>query len=231
MNDYLLLLNSGVLFAISVSLIAIVLLFAFIVNKLHSYQKELEKFKTQTKDVVGQAQNEYLDILDSANKKAEEMIANSVNSGDKLRKLHGESFEKLAGNQQKTLLDTSKQLLESYKKDMDKLNNDNINILNNISKDIVRYSNSQLEDFKRMLQEETLSSQKIVGDKIEKDYNELQKKLEAYKEEKLKKVDENIIDILLVISKQTIGRTLSFEDHRDLILEALDKAKQKGGLS
>ncbi len=231
MNDYLLLLNSGVLFAISVSLIAIVLLFAFIVNKLHAYQKELEKFKTQTKDVVGQAQSEYLDILDSANKKADEMIANSVNSGDKLRKLHGESFEKLAGNQQKALLDTSKQLLESYKKDMDKLNNDNINILNNISKDIVRYSNSQLEDFKRMLQEETLSSQKIVGDKIEKDYNELQKKLEAYKEEKLKKVDENIIDILLVISKQTIGRTLSFEDHRDLILEALDKAKQKGGLS
>jgi len=94
---------------------------------------------------------------------------------------------------------------KALEKALEKLNQENINILNNISKDIEKHT--------------ALEYAKLQGD------------LEEYKKERIKKLEENIYDLLLEVSKQTIGKALSFDEHEELILDALNKAKKEKGLS
>lgn len=102
-----------------------------------------------------------------------------------------------------------KSVQESYEKalqkELGKLNEKNINILNSVSKDIVS----------------------MLKQRADEDYSKVKQELEEYKKERLKEIDENIYELLLSVSKETIGKTLSLEDHQELIIKALEDAKKE----
>lgn len=168
----------------------VIFFFAKTVDKLHASQKELLSFKAQKEEIISEAQKEYEEIVKRASKKADEIISSSFSLNEKIKQSAEESYEK------------------ALQKELGKLNEKNIDILNNISKDIVS----------------------MLKQKAEEDYSKVKKELEEYKGERLKKIDENIYNLLLDVSKETIGKALTFEDHQELILEALDKAKKEKGL-
>jgi hypothetical protein len=58
----------------------------------------------------------------------------------------------------------------------------------------------------------------------------MEKELEVYKAERLKKVDEKIFEILKDASTKAIGKSLSLEDHEDVVIKALEDAKRENVL-
>src|SRR3989338_10710321 len=96
---------------------------------------------------------------------------------------------------------------------LEDLYKENVNLFKNISKDIQEKAGSEIKDFRDILEKETLESQKIVGEKIESRYQEVQKEIENYRSTELLKVREDIYKIVENTIELAIGKSLDRQIH------------------
>ena len=196
--------------AISISLIILITSYVKVIKKYNLLIREQQRPKLHD-------HKKEIEILENAREKAAKIIGNQVNDKLKTVSLNEiRDFEKAAND-----------LLAIYKQELEDLKSSTIKIASNITKDIESNTISELKDFKEILKKETYASQKIVEEKIEEKYSEMKKELEAYRQERLKKIEDEIYNIIQNISMLVLGRSLSVRDHEEMILEALEKAKKE----
>jgi len=220
--------------------IATVVLAATLGVLVVSYVKTLEKFKIlqetrltwqkKESDIESEAHKKAVLILQEARSKATKIISEASASQDLLKKTFEEQLKAASLDQAKKLETISEDFLKAYQTTLADLKGNNIKTVSNISKDIEDSTKSELEDFKEILRKETFASQKIVEGKIEEDYKIVEKELETYKAERLKKIEEEIYNIIQNVSKEVLGKTLSLQEHEQLVIDALEKAKKEGAL-
>src|SRR3989344_1660268 len=104
----------------------------------------------------------------------------------------------------------------------------NIEVFQNVSKDIEINTTEEIKNFKESMQKLTTLSQEEVKKKIDTDYEVLKKEIADYKKEELQKIDSGIYELLEKISKIVLGKALSLADHEGLIEKSLEKAKKEG---
>lgn len=157
------------------------------------------------------------EILEQANKRAEDIL--SQTHLDK---------QLLAQEQIESLKKVSLEFTNNYQRALDEIKKEHIDMFKNISQDIEKDAMSEISDFKEIIKKESFASQKIVGKKIEEEYQDLEKQLKDYKEKKLAEINDSVYKILSLVSKQVLGKTLSFDQHEELIIKALEEAKAEG---
>jgi hypothetical protein len=57
---------------------------------------------------------------------------------------------------------------------------------------------------------------------------ELQKELDSYRQMRLQQADRTINHVIQEVSQEILNKALSIEDHQQLLIEALEKAKKEG---
>lgn len=87
-----------------------------------------------------------------------------------------------------------------------------------------KITQEQINDFQKLIQQQTISSQKIIEDKMQTAYKQVEEEIEGYKKEKYASINDHIYTVLNFVSKQILGKTLSLEQHQELVLEELTKA-------
>lgn len=195
-----------------------------------SYARTLQKFQhfqSQEEDIKESAQKKATEIIDDARNKALSLIvdANSLQEGSK--QIVSEGIRMASLSYIAIFKKVADQMFRRYQKELESLKNINIKNIENISKDITNTSLAELGDFRQILKQETFDSQKIVEQKIEEEYQTTLKELQLYKQEKLKKLDNEIYNIIEKISTLAIRKSLSLEDHEELVIDALNKAKEE----
>src|SRR5439155_747729 len=107
------------------------------------------------------------------------------------------------------------------------IKNENINMFKNISKQFESEALAEVQDFKQIMQQETVGSQKIVEQKLEQNYQEVEKEVDAYRAKRMQQVDESIMKILYDVSKEVFGKGLDVKSQEELVLKCLGEAKQE----
>lgn len=200
---------------------------------VHSYAKTLQNFNILQKkeaDIESEAHKKASHILQEARSKAIKIIEDTNVSYELLKKTFEQQLKAASYHSSQKFEGISDEFLKVYQKTLTDLKDNNIKIISNISKDIENSTRLELEDFKETLKKETLDSQKIVEGKIEQGYQMAEKELEDYKAERLKKIEDEIYNIIQNVSKEVLGKTLSLQEHEQLVIEALEKAKKEGKL-
>ena len=100
-------------------------------------------------------------------------------------------------------------------------------VLKNISKYIEDSALREMQEFKKTLEMETLDAQKIIGKRIEDQYTNLTRDLEDYRLRKLDDLNNKIFEALKTVSRRVLGKTLSVDDHADLVIKALEEARHE----
>ncbi len=90
---------------------------------------------------------------------------------------------------------------------------------------IEKIPQEEIESFKEILRSETIESQKIIGKRVNEEFNEVQKEIQEYKDQKFEDMDESVQEVIKKVTKEVLSKSLSDEDHRKLVLEALQEAK------
>ena len=96
-----------------------------------------------------------------------------------------------------------------------------------MTKDIESDVLADFNEFRASLEKETINSEKFVKEKIDEEYLILQKELEGYKKEQYRKIDQDIYKILYRVSEMVMSQGIPFDKHKQLVLEALDRAKKE----
>ena len=220
------------LLVLAIGLATMAVSYSQMLKKLNVYQKEADELMNQVHkreaDLLENARIKGGKIIEDANKKAAEIIGSSNNLNTQSKKILDQAMDTLLKHQTSYFEKASADFLEAYKKELENIKQKNIEIVRNVSNNIEEDTIKEIEDFDNILQKETFAAQKIVEDKIEKEYSTAQQNVQDYKNEMLKKAEEEIYKILETVSKLTLGKSIPFAEHEQLIIEALEKAKKDG---
>ena len=218
------------IFILSVALLAMAVSYYHVLRKMMLREKRYDDlFKDadeKSVDLLKNARKKSTQIIEDATRKAQEIINQGRELNSNSGKILEDALENLIKHQTVYFEKASEEFLEEYKKELNFLRQRTIEIANTASKDIEADTLSEVDDYKQILQKETIDSQKIVEEKIEEDYSKTQKEVSAYKDEMLKKVDEEIYAILESVTKEAIGKSIPLAQHEELIINALEKAKK-----
>ena len=109
------------------------------------------------------------------------------------------------------------------------LKDQDINLFSTITKTIEKDVAQEMQTFRAVLEKETVSSQKIIETKLQEQYATVGKEVQEYKIQQMTKVDNHIIELVQKTTTLALGKSLSIENHQELVLEALEEAKKQLG--
>ncbi len=233
--------------AILVFLVILILAFAGLLISVYGFLSKWLRL-LQQQDISGSdkikqdAYNEAARILDDARAKSMGIVSEATHraqtSISAIEKLSSESksllsteLDELAKAQAGALKTSSLELLESYKTALTKQQEESIQSLEEASGAVEKELLQEVDEFKETLKEETADIHAKVEEKVLAEYAKVEQELDSYKTRRTKEIDETIYDILQDVSKRVLGEALSMEDHQDLVLQALEEAKQKNVFS
>ena len=220
------------LFVLAIALAAMAVSYSQMLKKFNTYQKEADELMNQVHkneaNLLEDARIMAGKNIEDANKKAAEIIGSSNDLNTQSKQRLDQALDTLLKHQISYFEKASADFLEAYKRELESLKQKNVEIVKNVSNNIQEDAIKEVKDFDNILQKETFAAQKIVEDKIEKEYSTAQKNVQDYKNEMLKKAEEEIYKILETVSKLTIGKSIPLAEHEQLIIDALEKAKKEG---
>jgi hypothetical protein len=189
-------------------------------DKIRLSGEESEKALEQEKNkVLEEAKVQARKIISDAQIRAGQLISEAAAFGDQTKQLLTSELQELQaaelGYYQKALEDTKLQAQAS---------------LGGLSKDVKAEVVKQIDAVRTSLAGEIQRAQAQTQQILSSSYQKMEKELEVYKAERLKKVDEKIFEILKDASTKAIGKSLSLEDHEDVVIKALEDAKRENVL-
>jgi hypothetical protein len=196
--------------------------------------KEDELYKKtilEQKEVARRAEEQYQKVIEEANTQAKEIISKAGNINESTRNALVEALASVTENEKKEVEAKSKEFLEQYQSELGKINTNNIQMIQSTSDKMLSEINSHFDEMKKLLASQTVESHKAAEEKIKVEYEELEQELKRYKEEQFQKIDNNIYEVLLKISKVAFGYGLNFQEHQGLIIQALERAKTEGDIT
>lgn len=197
----------------------IILLSALLVGVIFSYIITLRRvaaLEKKEKEIVGEAQDQAKRIISQANQ-----------IHDTSAKVLEEAVENLEKGEEEELTRKSADVMKSFDEKIEELNTNNIKEFGNVSEDIKKTINLHFEELKKLLSEQTVESQQQAEMKIKEEYDALEKELAVYKQEQIDKINKNIYQILVNVSKSVFGKRLDTKEHEEMIIQALNEAEKE----
>lgn len=211
---------------LAIALIAIIFYLSRITKNLHDLSNS-EAFQNNA-DLLEEARTKALKTIDDANNQALDIVNKVTLSTDISSENFKQDLSRISSAQIKELEKATGDFTATYSQTLQELKTKNIELFQNISKDIETSATEEIQNFKDSMQKLTVLSQKEVERKISTEYDMARKETENYKKEELQKIDSGIFELLEKISKLVLGKALGLSEHESLIEESLAKAKKEG---
>ncbi|OGV92497.1 hypothetical protein A3B57_01685 [Microgenomates group bacterium RIFCSPLOWO2_01_FULL_47_10] len=207
--------------AILVLLILLLLGLALLLIAIHNFLSKWIGFLQADKvsgatELVDSARRKSLKLVQEANSKAQVILAQAGDISEESKTNIDRALQELATKQEDILNQTSIEL-----KDI------GLHTIENAAKEIEKGVLAEVSQFEDIVHKETVESEKLVEEKVNKDYQKVKEEIQKYRDEEMAKIDQSVFNILKDVSTQVLGHALSMEGHRDLVLEALEEAKKR----
>lgn len=216
---------------VAVGLVICVYEYTRTISKNTEIEQELLTIKrSQHEDVIKaleKAQKETEEIIANANKKATEILGEAkVFSSDEREHLQ-EKLRTIIDNQTIAFNDINKALSKEYQKSFISAEQEAIKLFTKTTKSITDTAVSEIQDFKSVLENETVNSQKIVNTKIEQAYQQVEQELSQYKKQQLEEIDKHASERMRQIARYVFSNGLTIDQQELLIQKAIDALKEK----
>jgi hypothetical protein len=192
----------------TIELLGVIILSFTLTVVLFAYDRLLRELKNLKKDKAT--------IEDKSRERAEELVRGAR---DKAVEIIGEAKVD-AGRWQQVLDQELNKSLE------EQVGNYKIS-LQNVSNQITEEVKGEAEDYKKVLEMETVGAEKAAAEKLKQEYAKVDKEAADYRERKFKQVEETAAEVLQDVGKKVFNRELDFSDQTEMIIEALEKAKNQ----
>ncbi len=200
-------------------------------QKLHQAEELNNHLQNQLSEkpvkLLESAHEKAQEIIEQANRHATEILASSKTYEDNSNFALKEKLVDLEKQQEAVFNKASAEMKTAYQNLLTQIQEEDINTLKTMTKNIESDILSDFKEFRDSLEKETINSEKVVKEKIDEEYLEIEKELEDYKKQKYAQIDEDIYKILNRVSEMVLSQGISFDKHKQLVLEALETAKKE----
>ncbi|MBI2414268.1 hypothetical protein HYV31_00280 [candidate division WWE3 bacterium] len=179
----------------------------------------------QAAEILDKARKESLKIIAETNMRSRDVLGLIDNLAKESKRSLNLSLDTLAAKHEEALQKTSNELLSNYQDIIEKQKQESISVLDKVSSNIEKNADLQVDEFEDALERKTIEVEKLVEDKLDASYKKVEGEIAVFRDAQLKKATESIYDILHQVSIKVFGKVLSVEDHEDIVMQALNDAK------
>lgn len=154
-------------------------------------------------------------IIDKAIIEASEIISKAQVLEEEVKSKISESSSQISDNQK-----------DVYKKVFDEVKSQLYEVVQKASQDIKQDAQEEIAAFANSVREETIATETEVKTKISEEYVNLERDLEEYKRTKMLEAAHEAEKLISIITKKVLNESLSTQNHKDLIIKALEEAKK-----
>ncbi len=223
----------GIIFLLSATLSVLIGFYVRLLNEVQEDKKDIERLKDtmhhKAELLVSQAKDQADEIVREANAKSQNILAATPEFINKARDEMQQTLSLLAKEEIGLFEKDAKELLEIYRTTLSATKTQAVGSLSNVMKDIDTEAQTLLQDFKGKLGEATTSSQKVLSDKILAEFQSAHDEVEKYKKGQIEKVNNSLLQTLMTLSKEVLGKTINSQEQENLIMQALEQAKLEEG--
>ncbi len=206
------------------------------------YDEIVKKAERKATDILNTAEEKRRDIITAAEEAATKLLTDKRSEFEKFHTEYAEQFSELAKKgsdalaaQTEMIAHQSEQLTEIVKKHLattdETLGKEQARFGEVAARAAEQFEHS-FADLAAQAREEqharAAEMQARVVEGIEKEITETKNAIAVYRKERMALVDRNSISLVTETTRIVLGKTLSFEEHRDIILRALEDAKKSG---
>ena len=176
---------------------------------------------------VESARKESLHIVNEANKKAEELLRQTQVVKEQIETGLAQEIRQFSEKERVRVGQVSTQLIEAYRAMVESTRQENGAAVADTAKEMANIAQKSLKEFEQYLKDQTTRYEGTLKEQVQLGFMSAQKDISDYKRESLRKVEDVIYRILNLVAKSVLGHALSLEDQQDLVIHALNEAKQQ----
>ncbi|KKT77781.1 MAG: hypothetical protein UW73_C0012G0023 [Microgenomates group bacterium GW2011_GWB1_44_8] len=203
---------------------------AWSLTKRSVFQKEkeiLDKANKEARGILEKANEESLVMVHEARAKISALETKiSVDETNFQQLLKGQQdliIKGVAGHLQR--ITTS--VLSNYQETLAKAVEADLSVFRQSTAELEKAANDEVQAFKNTLQKETVDTQRDVAQKIQETYTKAQEEIKKYRDERIGEIDQHVGEVIITVCKRVTGKVLPLEDHQDLVISSLQKAKRE----
>ncbi|MDP3941436.1 MAG: hypothetical protein Q8Q49_03965 [bacterium] len=230
-NPAIFLLLIASVFGLSLVIVFIITTFNHLLRKVEQADEEKihlhDSVNQKAVQILEDTRKQNIQILQEANKEAAKILSEAgVNKAD-VQLLVKNKLDELIALQKKTTDTLNDQFSKNYQQALDRLREQDVRAFEKISNEAEETVTKEMQNFTKLLKDETVDVHTIMQDRIEQEYAKAEQSVEAYRQQELKKVEAAIYPLLKNVISLVIGRTLTTADHEALITQAIQEASSQ----
>lgn len=191
-------------------------------------EQEKQEAHVMAEALLDEARKESLRITEKANKNAQEILARTQTIKESLDADLKATLEQFSRKENERVKEVATQMVDAYRTMMDSTKQQYTAAISSTAKEMADGAQRSLKEFEESLKNQTTRYEGVLKEQIQAGFMSAQKEISDYKRESLRKVEEGIYHILNLVTKSILGKALSLEDQQDLVVHALNEAKQQG---
>ena len=197
------------------------------------YNKERKTWRKH-REVLHESANIVEDAHARANKLVEQAVekaGKTISEGEYLRedlvKNFEKDLEKVAETMKGNLSVDEKSFEQAFQTFAESLRAEYLKKVDATLASIDAQAQKEIQDFRSSVEKATLDSQSNLQKNISGEFEKAQAEIKAYQDQQMKTIDQAIENVLQKVAQDVLSRSLTLEDHQQLIIDSLEKAKKE----
>lgn len=196
------------------------------------YQAIVEQSRTQERQIIENAMSQSNQMMQVATHQANQIIAGTQfisqstrttleatlqkmvvdvqNTGSNSKIALEQTLQKIINDVHKEAFDSGNQAASSYQESLKQITSVSLTGFQNVTNQLELSLQQQIKEFRLTL---------LAG---------LEKEVESYKQSKIHRIDQASSVIVQRVAQEVLNKSLSLEDHQNLVIQSLEKAKKEG---
>lgn len=208
---------------LGITLGAVALSFRSLIKKYYTLKEEHEKalkLSQASKEALeGEAKKMAEAIVVSAQAKAQAIINEASSFSAKSKEEFSAEVKRATQAQ-----------MANFESVLAEVKNEASATLGNISGEVRKEVEGQIELLKQGIHNEIENSQLRAKAAIDEGYKKVEVQIKEYRDLRLRLIDEKIIEVLTEVALKATGKALNFDEQEELVVNALEEAKKENVL-
>jgi F0F1-type ATP synthase membrane subunit b/b' len=214
---------------LSLALAAVAVSYVFLLMRLGKSEKDKiflqSKIRDQTSEILKDAHEKRLRIIQEATERAHSIIKDTEGFRFDTQKQFAADLQDFKKRQEDLVVLRSEEISKLFDGFIASLQQSAEKQFGAATKNMEKQAVGEMEDFRKEIESERLFVKKQMSERLDEEYKKAQKNIEDYRAEQIKKLDKQVFDIVNTLTREVVGRSLSMQDHQDLVQKALVQMK------
>ncbi len=210
---------------LSLALAAVAVSYIFLLIRLDKSEKDKvylqSKIRDHASDILKEAHEKRLKIINEAVEKARSIIKETETFNIDVKAKFNADLYEFRSSQEKLLTLKSEELsrlYEQFTRDVRRQIEEQFKI---IAKNTENQAINGIGELREILEAERVFMRKQLEVKVDEEYKKSKQHIEEYKIDQMKKIDKKVFDVLQVLIREVLGKSISLKEHEELVQKAL----------